>query len=1407
MSRRASLGTIAVGPALPGWGSWEWIGADLLRGLAPRCTAFQDWEEPTADVVVVVKHIPPEDWVERVARRSPIVYCPVDSYGSLDEVAADASILCRFARILVHCEPLRPAFEPYAPVETIDHTVKFAAPPRRRFVCEGFLLWVGVRSNLPPLVDWVNEHPLPGELVVLSNFEDPDRRPEPADVGFRPGLAVRLEQWSADRHVELTAACRAALDVKGEDFRARHKPPAKAVDILASGVPLALNPGSSPAAYLAGLGLDVASPTDVDRWLSRAYWEECRRVGRALRQRLTLPKVVARYRKILTDVCRERAESSSEPPTPPAPPAGAGLDQDVSAGIVLPAVAGPGRPVYGLLLTKDDEEVFDDWCRNQLDLYAAVVCLDGSESAVTCQIAARYAGRLVYLHERDFVIPHKTDHSLRRIAHQELVRGFGEGHWVMCCHPVEFCYHDPRRVAERAEQEGFDVVEWFTAQFYPHPVDLTDWDRRRHLPVPERFRYYHWDFGGDGLPSAECRLYRSGPGVAWDETTHGSMRPHGLTRLAPFRPILRHYKVVVADPAWYEPAERHARDQHHWPGQTARTGVPFPVRRFEDLFVAAVPGYARCDRFDGTFEQPWNIGEEFRPGGSVVSEAPAETEAWRARAAELAVAGRHRDAAEILNARRRTATDARDRAMAESDLAALAAVGGDLPAARSGFTAALATNPDCGPARHNLAVIDAPTDPAECPAPIIVPEPGVDFAAIRSGPAATKVAIVSFLFNWPSTGGGIVHTVELARFLGEAGYQVGHFYARFDPWEIGRVEADLAIDSRPLDFADSDWTLETILGRFRRAVDAFGPDYVIVTDSWNIKPLLAEALRHHRVILRLQAMECLCPLNNVRLLPGPNGRAGQCPKHQLATPDECRQCLDRLGRTSGSLHQAERALCGVGTAAYDTALRRAFREAEAVLVVNPLTEALVSPHTRVTRVVTAGMDPGRFVFPSETPSAADRPLRLLFAGLVDEWMKGFHVVHAACERLWRSRRDFELLTTADPPGPVDAFTRYVGWLSQAELPRQIRAADVLVMPTIAQEGLGRTAVEAMACGRPVVASRIGGLPATVQDGATGLLFDPGDAADLARKLEAVLDDPDLRRRLGAAGRRRFEEHYSWPVIIDRHYRPLLKPRPGSGTPPHPRSGFASVFREPVDQARLQSDVAALLGLSPARAAGLYRGCRALHEQERYAERLGESKTLTFEEAYVLYAVLATRRPACLVEIGTQAGRSARRLLDMRDALGLEAPLTCFDVEDGVEFVRRDEIEFVLGDVTGRLGRDVFDARPPGLVFLDAHPYRLVREAVGSVLADRRGWILAIHDGGPGQCNPHMAIGRDDPNVSSSTGVWERHLLAEAFGVADPLDPALDAAETATHRLRVFATQHGLAVVFPRQAPDATGRPA
>src|SRR5207237_227493 len=134
--------------------------------------------------------------------------------------------------------------------------------------------------------------------------------------------------------------------------------------------------------------------------------------------------------------------------------------------------------------------------------------------------------------------------------------------------------------------------------------------------------------------------------------------------------------------------------------------------------------------------------------------------------------------------------------------------------------------------------------------------------AVDTSSQSVKVALVSFLFNWPSHGGGNIHTAELAHFLALGGYTVRHFYPRYEPWNIGRVSADLP-HSHALEFAESDWNVPAIQARFRAAVDAFAPDCVLITDSWNMKPHLADALRGYPTLLRFQALECLCPLNNV----------------------------------------------------------------------------------------------------------------------------------------------------------------------------------------------------------------------------------------------------------------------------------------------------------------------------------------------------------------------------------------------------------------------------------------------------------------------------------------------------------------------------------------------------------------
>jgi hypothetical protein len=299
---------------MPGWGSWEWIGEGLAEELGKYCrtSIFPGGVVPEADAVIVVKHAPTAGWVEAAGRRAAVILCPVDYYGSAAQIDADAAMLRRCARIVVHCEGLRRYFEPYAPVAYMDHPVKFVPPVPASYRTDGFILWTGVRTNVAPLAEWVNAHPLPAELLVLTNLADVGRignpsygagRPE--DFGFR-GKGVRIENWTKERHIEAAGQARAAVDIKGQDFRCRHKPPAKAIDFLASGLPLAMNEDSCVVRHLAGMGFDVASPVDTERWLSREYWEETRRFGAAVPELLSRERVGRRWRVIIEGVLGKR---------------------------------------------------------------------------------------------------------------------------------------------------------------------------------------------------------------------------------------------------------------------------------------------------------------------------------------------------------------------------------------------------------------------------------------------------------------------------------------------------------------------------------------------------------------------------------------------------------------------------------------------------------------------------------------------------------------------------------------------------------------------------------------------------------------------------------------------------------------------------------------------------------------------------------------------------------------------------------------------------------------------------------------------------------------------------------------------------------------------------------------------
>ena len=121
-------------------------------------------------------------------------------------------------------------------------------------------------------------------------------------------------------------------------------------------------------------------------------------------------------------------------------------------------------------------------------------------------------------------------------------------------------------------------------------------------------------------------------------------------------------------------------------------------------------------------------------------------------------------------------------------------------------------------------------------------------------------------------------------------------------------------------------------------------------------------------------------------------------------------------------------------------------------------------------------------------------------------------------------------------------THFVGSVDHQSLPGFYAAADVVVLPSQLQESFGLVLIEAMACGKPVVASNLPGARSVVRDGQDGLLVCPGSADELAAKLQLLLDDDPRRWEMGVRGRARVEECYAWPVIIrrlERLYKEVL----------------------------------------------------------------------------------------------------------------------------------------------------------------------------------------------------------------------------------------------------------------------------
>jgi glycosyltransferase involved in cell wall biosynthesis len=157
---------------------------------------------------------------------------------------------------------------------------------------------------------------------------------------------------------------------------------------------------------------------------------------------------------------------------------------------------------------------------------------------------------------------------------------------------------------------------------------------------------------------------------------------------------------------------------------------------------------------------------------------------------------------------------------------------------------------------------------------------------------------------------------------------------------------------------------------------------------------------------------------------------------------------------------------------------------------------------------------------------------LMFVGALGRH-KGVDVLLQA-RRLMRNRPPLVLLGTSNANTPLidDPDVIVAHNIPSAQVMASWIRASVAVVPSVWQEPLGQVAIEAMLAGRPVVASDVGGLRDVVQHNSTGLLVPPSDPGSLAAALDSLLDNPELRKRMGEAGRTRAHQ-YTAAVVVPR----------------------------------------------------------------------------------------------------------------------------------------------------------------------------------------------------------------------------------------------------------------------------------
>lgn len=203
-----------------------------------------------------------------------------------------------------------------------------------------------------------------------------------------------------------------------------------------------------------------------------------------------------------------------------------------------------------------------------------------------------------------------------------------------------------------------------------------------------------------------------------------------------------------------------------------------------------------------------------------------------------------------------------------------------------------------------------------------------------------------------------------------------------------------------------------------------------------------------------------------------------------------------------------------------------------------LADQRLAPRASIRLIRGSGVDPGKYATapPPEGVPLVVLPARLLVAKGVGEFMRA-----AAVLKSEGIQARFALIGEPDLHNPAAArldeiehfvkqgVVEYWGW--RTDMPDVFASASIVCLPTFYGEGLPKSLLEAAASARAIVATDVPGCREIVRPGENGWLVPPRDVAALAAALRAAINDPDIRTRYGAAGRRMVENEFSLDAVI------------------------------------------------------------------------------------------------------------------------------------------------------------------------------------------------------------------------------------------------------------------------------------